>query len=233
MDANIRRVWPKPPVGHTYVRQSLKGGEYISTGYFPSKRVDRHGRGRTVQNCKAVTTLFFDCDLLPLFDAARQAHSAEVNFNGGCRLRALGFGYSGRNAPVRKDTGPQVRFPQGRKGFPVQHGWRGDNDRHVPRVAWRFGVLASGHTRQARPNIMRSVKGGRDVQGRLEGPPHFKGKPVGFIYDRRGYLLKRNHFPGHVFRNRVVDMEAPTGIYQQGWWFTNDAGNARYYFVAQ
>ena len=73
MDANIRRVWPTPPAGHTYVRQSLKGGEYISTGYFPSKRVDRHGRGRTVQNCKAVTSLFFDCDLLPLFDAARQA----------------------------------------------------------------------------------------------------------------------------------------------------------------
>jgi hypothetical protein len=45
----------------------------VSTGYFPADRVDRHGRGRTVHNCKAVTSLFFDCDLLGLYDAARQA----------------------------------------------------------------------------------------------------------------------------------------------------------------
>ena len=73
MDANTQRVWPTPPDGHTYVRQALRGGEYVSTGYFPAERVDRHGRGRTVHNCKAVTSLFFDCDLLGLYDAARQA----------------------------------------------------------------------------------------------------------------------------------------------------------------
>ena len=73
MDPNSARVWPTPPAGHKYVQQSLKGGDYISTGYFPEDRVDRHGRGRTVHTCTAVTSLFFDCDLLGLFDAARQA----------------------------------------------------------------------------------------------------------------------------------------------------------------
>ena len=73
MDANTARVWPEPPEGHTYVRQSLRGGDYISTGYFPQRMVDRHGRGRTVHNCAAVTSLFFDCDLLGLYDAARLA----------------------------------------------------------------------------------------------------------------------------------------------------------------
>ena len=73
MDANTTRVWPTPPEGHTYVRQSLRGGDYISTGYFPQRMVDRHGRGRTVHNCAGVTSLFFDCDLLGLYDAARQA----------------------------------------------------------------------------------------------------------------------------------------------------------------
>lgn len=72
MDANTRRVWPQPPEGCTYVRQALRGGEYISTGYFRADRVDRHGRGRTVHACKGVTSLFFDCDLLSLYDAARQ-----------------------------------------------------------------------------------------------------------------------------------------------------------------
>jgi hypothetical protein len=45
----------------------------VSTGYFPAEAVDRHGRGRTVHNCTAVTSMFFDCDLLGLYDAARQA----------------------------------------------------------------------------------------------------------------------------------------------------------------
>ena len=75
MDANTARVWPEPPEGHTYVRQSLKGGDYISTGYFPQRMVDRHGRGRTVHNCAAVTSLFFDCDLLGLYDAAREGRN--------------------------------------------------------------------------------------------------------------------------------------------------------------
>ena len=73
MDAQTLRVWPTPPEGQTYVRQTLKGGDYISTGQFPVRAIGRNGAGRTVDNCTAVTSLFFDVDLLSLADAARLA----------------------------------------------------------------------------------------------------------------------------------------------------------------
>ena len=73
MDAQTLRVWPTPPEEHIYVRQTLKGGDYISTGQFPRRAIGRNGAGRTVDNCTAVTSLFFDVDLLTLADAARQA----------------------------------------------------------------------------------------------------------------------------------------------------------------
>ena len=76
MDSRVMRVWPAAPEGQTYVRQTLAGGEYISTGVFPRNKVDHKGRGRSVDNCSAVTSLMFDLDLLPLYDAARQAKGA-------------------------------------------------------------------------------------------------------------------------------------------------------------
>ena len=72
-DARVRSVWPTPPEGCCYVEQSLKGGDYISTGYFTRGTVDKQGRGRSVENCAGVTSLFFDLDLLGLVDAARLA----------------------------------------------------------------------------------------------------------------------------------------------------------------
>ena len=72
-DARVRSVWPTPPDGCCYVEQSLKGGDYISTGYFHRGSVDKQGRGRSVENCQGVTSLFFDLDLLGLVDAARLA----------------------------------------------------------------------------------------------------------------------------------------------------------------
>ena len=72
-DTRVRSVWPTPPEGCCYVEQSLKGGDYISTGYFHRGTVDSKGRGRSVENCQGVTSLFFDLDLLGLVDAARLA----------------------------------------------------------------------------------------------------------------------------------------------------------------
>ena len=51
MDSRVMRVWPAAPEGQTYVRQTLAGGEYISTGVFPRNKVDHKGRGRSVDNC--------------------------------------------------------------------------------------------------------------------------------------------------------------------------------------
>ena len=73
MDAQTLRVWPTPPEEHIYVRQTLRGGDYISTGQFPRRAIGRNGAGRTVDNCTTVTSLFFDVDLITLADAARQA----------------------------------------------------------------------------------------------------------------------------------------------------------------
>lgn len=71
LDARVRRVFPDPPDGYQYVRQTLTGGEYISTGLFRCGTVDDKGRGRTFDGCTRVTSLFFDLDLLTLFDAVR------------------------------------------------------------------------------------------------------------------------------------------------------------------
>ena len=72
-DARVRTVWPEPPDGCMYVEQSLAGGDYISTGYFFRGSVDAQARGRSVKNCRGVTSLFFDLDMLGLVDAARLA----------------------------------------------------------------------------------------------------------------------------------------------------------------
>jgi hypothetical protein len=73
-DSRVMRVWPSPPEHHRYVQQTLPGGSYVSTGYFKDGTVDRQGRGRTVDNCVCVTSLFFDADLLTMYDAARRAN---------------------------------------------------------------------------------------------------------------------------------------------------------------
>ena len=74
-DSRVARVWPTAPPDLTYVQQSLRGGTYISTGLFPPLKVDGRGRGRTFDNVRRVTSLFFDIDLLGLYDAARAARA--------------------------------------------------------------------------------------------------------------------------------------------------------------
>ena len=74
IDSRAQRVWPEPEPGHRYVTQTLPGGDYISTGIFKEGKVDNQGRGRTIDNCVAVTSLFFDADLITLYDAARKAN---------------------------------------------------------------------------------------------------------------------------------------------------------------
>lgn len=72
-DSRVARVWPTAPPDLTYVQQTLTGGTYISTGLFRPNQVDARGRGRTMENVRRVTSLFFDIDLLGLYDAARVA----------------------------------------------------------------------------------------------------------------------------------------------------------------
>ena len=75
-DSRVVRVWPHPPDDMMYVQQALSGGQYISTGMFRPRHVDERGRGRSFENVQRVTSLFFDIDLLGLYDAARAARGS-------------------------------------------------------------------------------------------------------------------------------------------------------------
>ena len=88
-DPRVARVWPSPEPGLTYVRQELAGGEYLSTGQFATGVVDAKGRGRTFSNVARVTSLFFDADLLSLYDAARAAKGAVLERKAADRKRRL------------------------------------------------------------------------------------------------------------------------------------------------
>lgn len=88
-DPRVARVWPTPEEGHTYVRQELPGGEYLSTGQFPAALVDAKGTGRTFNNCSRVTTLFYDADLLTIYDAARRARGAVLERKAADRKKRL------------------------------------------------------------------------------------------------------------------------------------------------
>ena len=63
---------------YIHVEQSLPGGDYISTGWFDPSEVSSNGRGRTVEACKGVTSLFFDVDAIGLVDALRQKRGQEL-----------------------------------------------------------------------------------------------------------------------------------------------------------
>lgn len=89
MEHRERIVWPIPPDGLDYVRQTLPGGDYISTGVFSRAIVNGGGRGRTFQNCKGVTSLFFDADLLSIYDAAREARGGVLEVRAADRKARL------------------------------------------------------------------------------------------------------------------------------------------------
>ena len=89
IDPRARNVWPKPPDGLQYVRQTLTGGEYISTGLFRVGTVDDKGRGRTFDQCERVTSLFFDLDLLTLFDSVRQSRGRVLEARAQDRKRRM------------------------------------------------------------------------------------------------------------------------------------------------
>ena len=89
IDPRARNVWPEPPDGLQYVRQTLTGGEYISTGLFRVGTVDDKGRGRTFDQCERVTSLFFDLDLLTLFDSVRQSRGRVLEARAQDRKRRM------------------------------------------------------------------------------------------------------------------------------------------------
>jgi hypothetical protein len=89
IDPRARNVWPEPPEGLQYVRQTLTGGEYISTGLFRVGTVDDKGRGRTFDQCERVTSLFFDIDLLGLYDSVRQSRGRVLEARAQDRKRRM------------------------------------------------------------------------------------------------------------------------------------------------
>ena len=89
IDTRARSVWPEPPEGLQYVRQTLTGGEYISTGLFRVGTVDDKGRGRTFDQCERVTSLFFDIDLLGLYDSVRQSRGRVLEARAQDRKRRM------------------------------------------------------------------------------------------------------------------------------------------------
>jgi len=69
---SLPSVWPQPDTTLTYVEQSFPdSGDFISTGQFDPADIGPNGKGRTSANCKRVTSLFFDADLIGLNDALR------------------------------------------------------------------------------------------------------------------------------------------------------------------
>lgn len=85
----IAAIWPQPPAGLEYVEQALSGGDYISTGLFEVGSVSPSGTGRTKGNCKQVTSLFFDADLIGLHTAVRVSEGEEVEISADARKAVL------------------------------------------------------------------------------------------------------------------------------------------------
>ena len=71
-------IWPTPPANHQYAEFSNPGNNYITTGYFPSEVIGDNGKGRALENCARVTSLFFDVDCVGLLDALRVAAGEEL-----------------------------------------------------------------------------------------------------------------------------------------------------------
>lgn len=83
-------VWPQPDQGLVYVSQSFAGnGDFVSTGQYDPADIGPAGQGRTSANCKRVTSLFFDGDLISAYDAARRAHGEVLELKVADRKRQL------------------------------------------------------------------------------------------------------------------------------------------------
>jgi len=78
IDRCVATLWPPATDGLTYVRQTLSGGDYVSTGLFPRAVLGPRGAGRTVANCARVTTLMWDADLVTLYTALLLARGRPV-----------------------------------------------------------------------------------------------------------------------------------------------------------
>ena len=85
----IDAVWPQPDDGLEYVTQTLTGGDYITTGQFEVGTVSSSGVGRSKKNCKKVTSLLFDADVVTLHTAIRESEGEEVEADAGQRKEAL------------------------------------------------------------------------------------------------------------------------------------------------
>jgi hypothetical protein len=71
-------VWPQPPAGYAYVEQTLRTGDYLSTGYYPEEIARKRGPGRNGPNCVGVASLLFDCDLVGWLMAMRRHQGLDV-----------------------------------------------------------------------------------------------------------------------------------------------------------
>ena len=77
---NLHSVWPQPDTGLYYVEQSFRdSGDFITTGQYNPDDIDPETKaGRNLVNCKRVTSLFFDADLIGLVDALRLQSGEEL-----------------------------------------------------------------------------------------------------------------------------------------------------------
>jgi len=77
-DHSLSLVWPQAPEDHTYAKPSFPGGQYISTGYFPTDSLGHNGTGRSEDNLAGCTSILFDMDLIDFITAWRHAHGHDV-----------------------------------------------------------------------------------------------------------------------------------------------------------
>jgi hypothetical protein len=60
----LAAVWPQPPPNHRYIQRTLGGDQFVTTGYFPDT-----SESNDTKDCAQVTSVFFDLDLISLYDS--------------------------------------------------------------------------------------------------------------------------------------------------------------------
>lgn len=60
----LAAVWPQPPPKHRYIHRTLGGDQFVTTGYFPDTSESNESK-----DCAQVTSIFFDFDLISVYDS--------------------------------------------------------------------------------------------------------------------------------------------------------------------
>jgi hypothetical protein len=69
----LAAAWPQPPPNHRYIQRTLGGDQFVTTGYFPDNSASNDAK-----DCAQVTSIFFDLDLISLYDSWLTAQTGKA-----------------------------------------------------------------------------------------------------------------------------------------------------------